>query len=218
VIDPRGHEIVVWRETDVSFLEDRMLNGKIRDLAVTAIAIVSATVLTALGATAASAATRAPAISGHADMTATSAAKNTTAMPDTTPPTCDTTLPLRACVQVTGAGDTIQHMTGWSWNDGSIGLTAVGWELWNELYYVNQNSRPAVAGTGYVPIVANGSGEKTANCPFTSIPANGNSPSCTWIPTGTDNPVNTGYYCNALWENLPGYPHLVSWKCVYVHP
>lgn len=197
--------------------EKRMLKRRIRNLAVTAITVVSAVLLTVLGVTGASAATIAAANSGQVGVAATTAAANASMMPDTTDPTCANGL-LRACVRVFGSGDTIDVMDGWAWNPDPVDWYAQdGGEFWNELYYVSQDGPPG--GLDYVPIVANASGNGTSpNCPFaqgTVFPAESNSPNCTWYPTGTDNPVNTGYYCDALWETGPVS---ISYICVYVHP
>jgi hypothetical protein len=68
--------------------ENKMLNRKVRSLAVTALTIVSAAVLTALSATGASASTN---------------------------PRCVASTP-RACVQVFGNGTYVQDVNGWAWN------------------------------------------------------------------------------------------------------
>jgi hypothetical protein len=94
-----------------------MLSRKIRNLAVTAITIVSATVLTTLSATGASA---------------------------TTLPTCykNGTLIPWTCVQVIGSGLHIAEMDGWLYNPKDSIYTGASVDI--ELYYAGRNQAPGI--------------------------------------------------------------------------
>lgn len=82
---------------DSTLRENGMLNRRVRNLAVTAMTIVSATVLIALGGTSAYA---------------------------TSPPICSGGAP-KACIQVFGSGLVVKNANGWIWNNSSRTLTAV---------------------------------------------------------------------------------------------
>lgn len=185
-----------------------MLKRTVRDLAVSAITIISATMLIALGATGASAASIAAANPGHAYVAAktvapaTRAAANASKTPDSTLPNCNTRFPRWPCVQVFGNGTFISSMNGWAHN--ATGIDLSGDSFWNELYYFKSSpSGPNTPGRVFI-----------RNCAFTSFPINGNSPNCNWAPNRNE---PTGYYCDALWQWILG-PNLWGYKCVYVHP
>ena len=206
-----------------------MLNRKVRNLAVTAVTIVSATGLSALFAAGASASVTAAANPGHAAVTAAaSAAPNTSATPDSTGFLCAPAvshLP-KACVQVFGSGLNISSMTGWAYNPTTSSYT--GYSAHIELYYMTPGNFAASSGSfgdgdpelaPSIP-VPNGHG---GNCPEYTLKAGANSSPCSWDPAelGVNPVVNKGYYCSAVWVYYapPVEPWLLaSYRCAYVHP
>jgi hypothetical protein len=189
-----------------------MLKLKVRNLTVTAITIVSATMLVAFSATGASATTTTAANPSHAlaaasDIVSVSpAAASASAGPDTSLPTCYKNGPLIpwTCVQVIGAGLHIGEMTGWIYNPKNS--IYGGQSVHIELYKAGRNQAPGID----TPVIR--------NCDEFLVPEPGhNSDPCPWGPSD----VQEAYYCAALWwfQNIP--PNiwtLLGWRCVYVHP
>lgn len=191
-----------------------MLKRRARNLAVTGITIVSATMLTVLAATGASATTMAATNPGHAQAAASNlasanpAVRNVSAIPDTTLPTCysNGTLIPWTCVQVTGVGLDITKWGGWAH---ATGFGYFGNSLHIELY-LNRYGPYGPATQHSIP---------EQNCNGFSLNPGENSPPCNW-KGAPYYPVDTGYYCSALWwhEDAPTQPwDLLGFKCVYVY-
>lgn len=189
-----------------------MLTRKLRNLAITGITIVSATVLTTLAAVGASATTVAANNPSHTNATAATvvpaapAADTRSAIPDSTNPKChsDGSIIPWACVQVFGNGLIIDAWNGWAY----VPATSVLYDSSSahiELYY---NSRgPYGPATHY-----SNSGH---NCPGFTINTGKNSPNCSWPGASASKKVNAGYYCAAVWWYTDTWSD--NYSCVYVH-